>query len=379
MKHFQIWALMLAFTFNYFNTSAQSTSRWIKVALTKDQNYYNTEISNYASYVTLNLLQVNLNPSQNWYSKLVSSRRKAFVSTELNINYPDGKTITDARTTEGRDLPRSGEVFSLGGGSLICQKIPATFKKMNFTLKVNTTSNDKFDEFLQITNEVSKNSPELSMVSAIPSGFSGVKSLLDGMFNRQLIKTYINCSQDITPDGNTKPGVYVCFAADDRSFYEKYELENQALIWDGNILTFKGQVVKDVSYFVTSLKAEKSIFPPKSIDILSDKTRNWAPLYATADKIANTYSLNDTLKAKQEIELHLTIGYTLLSADPSLVHSEITSSGIFLRDYINKTYTDRKKSLLGNPNKVPAKSTKTEEDGLLNNIIKNFKSINPFK
>ena len=101
------------------------------------------------------------------------------------------------------------------------------------------------------------------------------KTALDALFMVDLNTTRLDSEKDITT--RLRPGVYVVFASENSKDYEKFKKEPNELRWSNSYLSFKGESIERVSYYVVEVDTRLARFPTANAALGSGAT--WASAY----------------------------------------------------------------------------------------------------
>jgi hypothetical protein len=166
------------------------------------------------------------------------------------------------------------------------------------------------------------------------------KSLADFLFNKNLLVKYIDTQNPLPANGLLASGVYACLAADTQEDYQSY-LDSK-LKWNGAVLSYDGQPVSKISYFIIEVAYKHRIFADPLNSLSFSATRSWASLYQLAQR--EIPLINDAASAKKsldDIQSHLNDARTLLDADPDFTSGEKDAIGDAEYTKINNDYHQR--------------------------------------
>jgi hypothetical protein len=195
---------------------------------------------------------------------------------------------------------------------------------MTLTVQINKTAQDGLQNLISQVNQLSTAQPPVLAISAQSMQITSLaKNVADFLFNARLIETKLQTRNPFPAAGGLDPGTYVCFAGDQQPDYQQYLADPSKLSWNGAVLTFQGQPVNKVSYFLIEIDYQTSYFA-KPLDSLSfGASKPWVTLYLTAEnEIPGVNTCTQAATAQNDIQSHLSDARTLLVQDYGFTNDE---------------------------------------------------------
>jgi hypothetical protein len=279
-----------------------------------------------STYLTATFINGQVYQKSNWWTSFVETKRSGVLEIKLagNVN---GKVYEHVRTSQPIELRKNDSMVDFGMfNQIVVDKLPTVYNPLSISVSISKSSSDGLDALLTSLSEISKNTPALTVSQSAMGIVSGSKVLADYLFSKNLLVKKMESSIDFPTTGNTlKPGLWVCFAGDTKADYQKYQTVpdgGTGLKWKLNELSWNGQEIKKVSYFVVQISYDTQVFTKPS-DSLTILTKPWVSLYlAGSADVKQITSVKDIDKISGQIRGHLTSADALLNADPDYIYDE---------------------------------------------------------
>jgi hypothetical protein len=285
-------------------------------------------------YMTVTVRKAAAWQNSNWWTNFVERNRNAVLTANLTATIAN---IPVSQTATGKpiDLVKNKSMADLGYSGLLVDHLPLTFSGMNVNLQINKTAQDGLASLITEVSQLSTSQPPVLAISSQAMAITSfAKNVADFLFHADLIVGLAGTTNPFSASDAIDPGIYVCFAGDQESDYNNFLSHPDQLKWDGANLTFSGNAVSGVSYFVIEVNYESTFFA-KPIDALNfGASKPWVVLIKTAEgEIPGVTSATQAANVENDIESHLANAYTLLYQDYSFIDSE--------RDQIYKAAHDK--------------------------------------
>lgn len=319
---------------------AQSTSRWTRIA---DASFGDTTTpSAGAAYMTLYLRAATVYQHSNWWTNFVQTSPQAVLTINLSGTIA-GISVSQTKTGDPVELHTNHSMVDLGFSGIVVDHLPMTFSGLTFNLQINKTAKDGLQDLITEVATLSSEQPPVLSISQQAMGIASFsKSLADFLFRKNLLVREAEIQSPIPASGILQPGVYVCFAGDSEADYDQYLAPGTpGLQWSGSRLTYNGNPVQKVSYFVIEVGYNKRVYA-QPLDVLSSITLPWVQLYLLAEREVtkiNTCAEADSVSS--DILSHLTDASALLYNDPDLINDEKDDVYNSLYKKINAARHDR--------------------------------------
>lgn len=333
-------ALVASFGFLSCPLFAQSTSPWMKIAA--PASGLTTAPSPGEGYMTVAVKAASAYQNSNWWTSFVERNRQAVLTASLTAtiaNVPVSQTVTGNAIA----LNHNNSMVDLGFSGLVVNHLPTTFSGMALTLQINKTAQDGLQNLISQVNQLSTATPPVLAISAQTMQITSLaKNVADFLFNARLIVTKAQTRNPFPAAGALDPGTYVCFAGDQQTDYQQYLADPTKLSWNGAVLTFQGQPVDRVSYFIIEIDYETSYFA-KPLDALNfGASKPWVTLYLTAqNEIPGINNCTQAATAQNDIQSHLSDARTLLTQDYGFTNDERNAISNAVYTMLNEAFKNR--------------------------------------
>jgi hypothetical protein len=313
--------LATVFGFSSCPVFPQSTSPWMKIAAPSIG--LAAAPSPGEGYMTVSVKAASAYQNSNWWTSFVERNRQAVLTASLSAtiaNVPVSQTVTGNAIA----LNRNNSMVDLGFSGTVVDHLPTTFSGMVLTIQINKTAQDGLQNLISQVNQLSTAQPPVLAISAQTMQITSLaKNVADFLFNARLLVTKAQTRNPFPIAGALDPEIYVCFAGDQQTDYQQYLADPSKLSWNGAVLTFQGQPVNSVSYFIVEVDYQTSYFA-KPLDSLNfGASKPWVTLYLTAqNEIPGINSCAQAATAQNEIQSHLSDARTLLTQDYGFTNDE---------------------------------------------------------
>ena len=339
MKRLQLCVLLGIALFTALSIRAQSTSPWMKVG---DSNLgLPTAATPNAGYLTVFVRAATMYQNSNFWTSFVETHRQAVITVNLSATIAG---VPVSQTTVGApiELHRNNSLVDLGFASTVVDHLPNTFTQMNMTIDVNKTAQDGLQPLITQVSQLATSSPPVLAVSPEALALTSFsKSVADFLFKANLLVKRASSRNAFPGGGVIAPGIWVCFAQDAIPEYEQYTTDPANLHWNGAALTYKGQQIQKVGYFVIEVSYQTNYYADPQ-DALSSTISPWVQLYLLAeDDVPRITSAADAATMSSDINSHLADAKSLLEKDPTLIKKE--KDAIVKSEYekVQAAYHDR--------------------------------------
>ncbi|HQT24022.1 MAG: hypothetical protein B7X86_14245 [Sphingobacteriales bacterium 17-39-43] len=332
-------------------TFSQSTSNWIRVT-SNSEDIFKETIQRNASYVSLSVVNSKIFHNSNWWSSLIGKNRSAFYTINLSAIYPDGKKVSDRRSSKPVVIEKKSIPIEIGWSQTLVNELPTTFSTLKVDITLGYNSEDGIDKIIGIVSELSATLPPLAPVQASLGAVSGVKLLLDELFNKNLAANYLSSNNEImaSSQNQLQPGYYVIFGEKSSDAYQTFKNNSNKLKWNGIELLYDNNAINNVNYVVILLTAKSKLFPVKDINIVTNTELPWAKFYIEANTIIDNFnSLKDSSEVVTSVREKISAAKGLLDNDPTYIFTEKEDIHLTLRDYLTKKYVSKKAKLVTQP------------------------------
>ncbi|HEY8559448.1 MAG TPA: hypothetical protein VIL74_03515 [Pyrinomonadaceae bacterium] len=270
----------------------------------------NPNIERGKGYLTIKMVDGRVyddNPGIRFWKKnrkLVSLFTTEGVLGTLSLNQGRGRT-TESPGRVTFDTIKNGTPYSLNWNNIILvDEIPCDFSSLTLTSKVNTTSENGFDDVFNAMQTITGALPNLTVNAATQGILTGTKSVVDLLVRDKLDQSTINATQGITYGMRT--GYYVNFASQNPAAWSKYQLNAQNLFMrSGRLMYFDGTnevPVDKVSYIILEIGVTE---PWKEYDTFNEWRANVFALERNAWQAnfnqAYTLSLSGDMTASEPL------------------------------------------------------------------------------
>jgi hypothetical protein len=300
---------------------AQSTSPWMKIGA--PTGGLTVAPSAGEGYMTVAVKAASVYQNSNWWTSFVETHRQAVLTANLNAtiaNVPVSQTVTGNAV----ELRHNNSMVDLGFAGAIVDHLPTTFSGMTVTLQINKTAQDGLQSLISQVNQLSTAQPPVLAISGQTLQITSLaKNVADFLFHANLLQMKAQTRNPFPIAGALDPGIYVCFAGDQQNDYQQYLIKPEKLAWNGAVLSFDGNPVNKVSYFIIEIDYDGSFFA-KPLDALNfGASKPWVTLYLTAqNEIPVINSCAQAATAQNDIQSHLSDARTLLTQDFGFTNDE---------------------------------------------------------
>ena len=312
-------------------------------------------------YMTVTVRAATAYQRSNFWTNLIERNRQAVLTGNLSAsiaNVPVSQTVTGKAIT----LQRNNSMVDLGYSGVLVDHLPTTFSGMNVNLQINKTAQDGLQALINQVSALSTSQPPVLTISPATLQITSLaKSVADFLFNAKLLVNLAQTQNPFPSSGALDPGIYVCFAADQASDYGQYLSRPDQLRWNGAQLSFSGQPVSGITFFIIEVDYQSRFFT-HPLDALSfGASKPWVTLYLTAEnEIPGINTAAQASAAQNDIQSHLSDARTLLFQDYAFINDERDEIAQAVYVKLNTEFQQRLKDIGVSLNSPPSNTTTTQ-------------------
>ena len=297
----------------------QSVSPWFRVEDTSLGDVSNPTPG--SAYMSVWVRAASVYQDSNWWTNFVEKNRQAVLTINLNGTVA-GTNISTTKTGNPISLQKNKSMVDMGYSGILVDYLPTTFSGMNVDLQINKTAKDGLQDLMTAVAQLSTAQPPVLSISSQAIGIANLgKSVADFLFHANLLVKFVDTQNAIPSNGLLAPGLYVCLAGDQQTDYQRY-LDSK-LKWNGAVLSYDGQPVTRISYFIIEVAYKHRFFADSLNSLSYAATRSWASLFLLAQReVPQINNAAEATKTQDDIQSHLNDARALLDSDPDFISDE---------------------------------------------------------
>ena len=293
--------------------------------------------------MTVAFLAASVYQNSNWYTALVDKNRQIVLTISID-GIVAGTHYQDVRVGQPIQMQKNDSSVDLGYSGILFDHLPTTFSSLSVDVSINKTSEDGLQNLIGTLSGLSSQIPALSVSQSAFGVVSGVKSITDYLFAKQLLEQKVKSHFPFTSGAGIAPGVYVILAGDTEDDYAKYQntdADGPGLPRSNGRLLYNGGRVSKVSYFVIEVGYRKKFFADALSSLSYTPQKPWAALFVHARSDVNSIIDPNDNATVNKIRTELLDGDALLDADPDYIQNEKDSIADTVLADTTKLVSDR--------------------------------------
>lgn len=282
-------------------------------------------------YATIGVASVHVYAHTDWWKAIWNTDAVVYATTKLTGRSSGNINVTDTRVGTPRPIKTGDTVDDMGLTALFLDAVPWDFANLHLDLAINSSADSMVRQIASGVATVSKGMPGVQLSAALNGGLTAAQVIDKLLLDQSRTTARLSGSFDLVAVGKETlhTGCYVVFGSDKSTDYQKYLVTDAGgtsqLVWDNGHLTFRGNPVSDVTYFIITVESQNARFPNADSAPLNSQ-RSWAAPLQNAELSIEMLAFATDVAARNTaisaIKADITKGQTLLLADPDILVAE---------------------------------------------------------